>query len=91
MNVEFVEVISKEEVNQRTWERGSGETLGCGTGACAVGVAGKIRGLTGSNTLIHLKGGDIIIQWNGQDQDLFMTGNAVYICDGILDSRILSQ
>ena len=89
-NVEFVEVISSNEVVQRTWERGSGETLACGTGASAVGVAGSLRGLTGNDTLIHLKGGDIRVQWN-KDENVYMTGEAAYICDGELHPNVLKD
>lgn len=89
VNVEFVEVVSRSEVHQRTWERGSGETLACGTGASAVGVAGSLRGKTDADVLVHLLGGDLRIQWAGAGQSVVMTGGASYICDGELHPSIV--
>lgn len=81
INVEFVEVISSEEVRQRTWERGAGETLACGTGASAVTVAGLLTGRTGPRLLNHLTGGDLEMEWDGAG-DVFMTGPAVEVFTG---------
>jgi diaminopimelate epimerase len=81
INVEFVEVISPEEVRQRTWERGSGETLACGTGASAVTVAGVLTGRTGGTLLNHLTGGDLEMEWDGKG-DVFMTGPAAEVFSG---------
>jgi diaminopimelate epimerase len=81
INVEFVEVVSPDEVYQRTWERGAGETLACGTGASAVTVAGLLTGRTGSKLLNHLTGGDLEMEWDGQG-DVFMTGPAVEVFTG---------
>ncbi len=67
-NVEFVEVISRAEVRQRTWERGSGETWACGTGASAVCVAGVLTGRTDRKILNHLLGGDLVLQWDDSIQ-----------------------
>jgi diaminopimelate epimerase len=80
-NVEFVEVISSQEVRQRTWERGAGETLACGTGASAVTVAGFLTGRTGSHLLNHLTGGDLELAWDGHGE-LFMTGPAAEVFTG---------
>ena len=82
VNCEFVTVLSSSEVRQRTWERGSGETLACGTGACAVGVAGVLTGRTGRNVLVHLRGGDLAIEWNKYDNHVYMAGPAVEVFSG---------
>jgi diaminopimelate epimerase len=82
VNVEFVEVLGGRELTQRTWERGSGETLACGTGACAVCVAGVLTGRTGRDVTIHLRGGDLSIQWNESDNHVYMTGPAVEVFSG---------
>ena len=81
-NVEFVEIINRGEVKQRTWERGSGETLACGTGASAVCVAGFISKRTDSKILNHLFGGDLIL--NYRDGKVFMRGEAKYSFEGKL-------
>ena len=80
-NVEFVEVLSPGEVRQRTWERGAGETLACGTGASAVTVAGLLTGRTGSRLLNHLAGGDLELAWDGSGE-VFMTGPAAEVFTG---------
>jgi diaminopimelate epimerase len=82
VNVEFVEVVSPREVRQRTWERGSGETLACGTGASAVCVAGVLTGRTERTILNHLTGGDLELHWNDQDNHVYMTGPAVEVFSG---------
>ena len=81
INVEFVEVLSEREVRQRTWERGSGETLACGTGASAVTVAGMLTGRTGPQLLNHLTGGDLEMAWDGQGE-VYMTGPAEEVFTG---------
>ncbi|MBI5212686.1 MAG: diaminopimelate epimerase [Nitrospirae bacterium] len=80
-NVEFVNVQSKSEVSMRVWERGSGETLACGTGASAAGVASMLKGLTGRKVIMHLKGGDLEIEW-AQNNHVYMTGPAVEAFEG---------
>jgi len=80
-NVEFVQVLSAGEVRQRTWERGAGETLACGTGAAAVTVAGLLTGRTGNRLLNHLTGGDLELTWDGAGA-VFMTGPAVEVFTG---------
>lgn len=83
-NVEFVQVISRTEVRQRTWERGAGETLACGTGASAVCVAGVLNGLTENRILNHLSGGDLELEW-AEDGNVYMTGPAVQVFSGEID------
>lgn len=80
-NVEFVEILSPKEVRQRTWERGAGETLACGTGASAVCVAGVLNGLTERRILNHLSGGDLELDWT-EAGHLDMTGPAVEVFSG---------
>jgi diaminopimelate epimerase len=83
-NVEFVQVISRNEVRQRTWERGAGETLACGTGSSAVTVAAVLNGLTERSIVNHLSGGDLEMEWpdNGP---VYMTGPAVEVFSGEID------
>lgn len=81
-NVEFVEVISPTELRQRTWERGSGETWACGTGASAVCVAGVLTGNCERDVLIHLLGGDLNLRWDSSSEHVFMTGGAAEVFSG---------
>lgn len=85
-NVEFVQVLSPTEVRQRTWERGAGETLACGTGASAVAVAGVLTGRTGRAILNHLSGGDLEMEW-AEDGSVYMTGPAVQVFEGVFDPQ----
>lgn len=85
-NVEFVEVLSRSEIRQRTWERGAGETLACGTGASAVTVACVLNDLTGRSLLNHLSGGDLELEWS-EDGGIYMTGPAVQVFEGVYDPR----
>ena len=85
INVHFVQVHSAGEVTMRTWERGSGITLACGTGACAVCVAGVLSERTARSILAHLPGGDLRLQWSESDQHVFMTGPAVEVFSGVWD------
>ncbi len=82
VNVHFVEKQSSEELTMRTWERGSGITLACGTGASAVCVAGVLTGRTGRNVLAHLPGGDLRLEWRASDNHVYMTGPAVEVFTG---------
>ncbi len=82
VNVHFVEVLSAGEVRMRTWERGSGETLACGTGACAVCVAGVLAGRTGRKLLAHLPGGDLELEWPADGAPVYMTGPATEVFTG---------
>ena len=81
INVHFVQVHSRHEVTMRTWERGSGITLACGTGACAVCVAGALSGRTERKILVHLSGGDLELHW-AEDGHVYMTGPAVEVFHG---------
>jgi diaminopimelate epimerase len=82
INVHFVQVHSGSEVTMRTWERGSGITLACGTGACAVCVAGVLTGRTGRKLFAHLPGGDLDLEWREADSHVFMTGPATEVFTG---------
>ena len=83
-NVEFVQIISRTEVRQRTWERGAGETLACGTGSSAVTAACVLNGLTEKKILNHLSGGDLEMEW-GADGNIYMTGPAVEVFHGEIE------
>lgn len=80
-NVEFIQIISRTEVKQRTWERGAGETLACGTGASAVCVAGVLNNVTDRKILNHLAGGDLELEWV-ENGPVFMTGPATEVFNG---------
>jgi len=82
-NVEFVQVLSKKEIIQRTWERGSGETLACGTGASAATVAGALTMQTERKITVHLKGGILKTEWNEKDNHVYLTGPAVEVFNGV--------
>ena len=82
VNVHFVQVHSPAEATMRTWERGSGITLACGTGACAVCVAGVLAGRTGRKLLAHLPGGDLELEWSAADNSVYMTGPATEVFSG---------
>ena len=80
INAEFVEVLNRNEIKMRVWERGAGETLACGTGASAAGVASILNDFTDSDLTVHMKGGDLNIEWKGKN--VFMTGPAEFVFDG---------
>ncbi|PLX82770.1 MAG: diaminopimelate epimerase [Desulfuromonas sp.] len=81
VNVIFVEVLNKHEVRQRTWERGAGETLACGTGASAACVAGVLTGRTERRLQAHLPGGDLLLEW-AEDDHVYLTGPTVEVFSG---------
>ena len=81
-NVEFVRVNRQDDLTLRVWERGSGETLACGTGACATAVAGVLTGRTGRRVTAHLPGGDLQLYWSEIDNHVYMTGPAVEVFSG---------
>lgn len=89
-NVEFVEVIDKTQTRQRTWERGAGETLACGTGSCASVVAGVLTERLGRKVTVHLRGGDLLIEWMG-DNHLYMTGPAEEVFEGEVSEATLKE
>ncbi len=81
-NVEFVRVFNRHEIQMRTWERGSGETLACGTGSCAAAVASILTGKTDQRLTVHLLGGDLELEWAGEGHPVFMTGPATEVFTG---------
>ena len=82
VNTEFVRVLDRKTVEMRVWERGSGETLACGTGACAVAVACVLNGRTDDEVTVKLLGGDLLIQWDREKDTVFMTGPAKVVFEG---------
>lgn len=82
INTEFVEIISRSEMNMRVWERGSGETLACGTGTCASVMAAIVNGYTEDSVLVHLLGGDLQIDYDRTSNHIFMTGPAATVFEG---------
>ena len=91
INTEFVKVIDRHTLQMRVWERGSGETLACGTGACAVAVASTLNGLVdeGEPVTVKLLGGDLQILWTPQENLVYMTGPATTVFDGEIDLSFL--
>ena len=80
-NIEFLQIISPSEVRMRVWERGTGETLACGTGACASAVAAALTGRCGREVTVHLRGGDLNIRW-AENNHVLMTGGATEVFEG---------
>lgn len=85
VNTEFVQILNRKEVNMRVWERGSGETLACGTGACATVVACVLNGKTEHEITVHLLGGDLLLNYDEENNTVWMTGPAAVVCDGEID------
>ena len=83
-NVEFVQIVDKNTIKMRVWERGAGETLACGTGACATAVACNLNGLTDRKVTIELLGGNLEIEWNKENNHVYMTGPATTVFEGEL-------
>ncbi|MGN0211629.1 MAG: diaminopimelate epimerase [Muribaculaceae bacterium] len=81
-NIEFAQILKRDEIRMRVWERGSGETLACGTGACATLVAGVLTGSCDRKVTIHLLGGDLNIEWVEQNDHVYMTGPAEMVFEG---------
>ncbi len=84
-NVEFINVLDKNTIKMRVWERGAGETLACGTGACASAVASFLNGFTERNVIVELLGGNLEIEWNEEDNHIYMTGPATTVYKGIYE------
>ncbi|MGN0273571.1 MAG: diaminopimelate epimerase [Chordicoccus sp.] len=86
VNTEFINVVNDHEIRMRVWERGSGETWACGTGACAAAVASALNGYTGTEVTVHLLGGDLHIEWDRDNTNhVFMTGPAAEVFEGDID------
>lgn len=82
VNAGFMEIVSRNEINLRVYERGSGETLACGTGACAAVVAGRLRNLLDSSVTVNLPGGSLTIEWQGEGHSVLMSGPATHVFHG---------
>lgn len=82
VNVGFMQIVSRNEINLRVFERGAGETLACGTGACAAVVSGQLRGLLDETVQVNLPGGALRIEWHGEGQPVMMTGPATTVYEG---------
>ncbi len=85
INVEFAQIVDRNNINMRVWERGAGETLACGTGACATAVACNLNDLTDRKVNVELLGGTLNIEWNKEDNHVYMTGPAVTVFEGEID------
>ena len=85
VNTEFIQVVDRKNLNMRVWERGSGETLACGTGACASLVATVLNGMCDDEATLHLLGGDLKINWDRENNTVYLEGPAVTICTGEID------
>ena len=85
VNAEFIEIVDKNNINMRVWERGAGETLACGTGACASVVASVLNGYTDRIVTVNLLGGKLDIEWNKEDNHVYMTGPARTVFEGEFD------
>lgn len=84
-NIEFIQIINRNTIKMRVWERGSGETMACGTGACATAVACNLNGLVEDEVTVKLLGGDLNIRWNKEDNHIYMTGPATTVFEGKLE------
>lgn len=86
VNAEFAKVIDRNNIEMRVYERGTGETLACGTGTCATVVAAILNGYVDNYVTVHLRGGDLFIEWSGNEEDsVFMTGPATYVFTGEIE------
>jgi diaminopimelate epimerase len=83
VNAAYMQVVDRANIRLRVWERGAGETLACGTGACAAVVAGIRRGLVDSPVRVHTRGGDLVIAWEGEGLPVWMTGPATTVFEGV--------
>ena len=91
INSEFVEVLDRNTLKMRVWERGAGETLACGTGACAVLVASVLNGFCERKATVKLLGGDLTVEWSEKDNRVYMTGPAVKVFDGEIELQDFMQ
>ena len=85
VNAEFVKILDEETIEMRVWERGTGETLACGTGACAAAVACSLNGLTKDTVTVKLLGGTLQIQWDKAENRVYMTGPATTVFEGEIE------
>ncbi len=83
-NIEFARIDSPEHITMRVWERGSGETMACGTGACATAIAAAVTGRAGRKVTVSLPGGDLGIEWS-TDGHVYMTGGATTVFEGTIE------
>jgi diaminopimelate epimerase len=84
-NVEFIEMINRSNIKMRVWERGTGETMACGTGASAAMVASVLMGATDRKVTVHLPGGKLLLEWSAKDNNVYMTGSAKTVFDGSIE------
>ncbi|BAO43306.1 diaminopimelate epimerase [Thiolapillus brandeum] len=85
VNVGFMQIHNRHEISLRVFERGAGETLACGTGACAAVVSGRQRQLLDEEVIVHLRGGDLVISWKGEGEPVWMTGSATEVFQGSIE------
>ena len=86
-NIEFIEKLDDHNIRMRVWERGAGETMACGTGACASTVASVLNKITSNQVTVHLRGGSLLIEWNREDNQIYMTGPAEITFEGTFDEE----
>jgi diaminopimelate epimerase len=91
VNAGYMQIVDRGHIHVRVWERGAGETLACGTGACAAVVAGRLRGLLDENVAVRLRGGTLQISWRGEGEPVWMTGPAVSVFEGEIDLEHLTK
>jgi len=84
-NVGFMEIVDRSHIRLRVFERGVGETLACGSGACAAVVVGRILGTLDETVTVGLRGGDLVVSWAGEHQPVLMTGPATFVFEGKID------
>ncbi|HCU54649.1 MAG TPA: diaminopimelate epimerase, partial [Gammaproteobacteria bacterium] len=85
VNAGYLQVVDRRHARVRVWERGAGETLACGTGACAAVVTGRLRGELDDEVDVHVRGGTLKIVWHGEGEPVWMTGPAVRVFEGEID------
>ncbi len=85
VNVEFMEIITRDQIKLRVWERGVGETPACGSGACAAVVIGQHQALLDSKVTVQLPGGELEVEWQGGENPIYLTGSAVWVYDGLIN------
>ena len=81
----FMEIVDRSRIRLRVFDRGVGETLACGSGACAAVVIGRVQGTLDETVTVELRGGDLVVSWRGADQPVLMTGPATFVFEGKID------